>query len=67
MSHSRTLNSKINRLQEWVLEISYSDHRSQFLEFLGKENWFSIHEGNEQTLVLEIDFSISSLRVSFNI
>ena len=67
MSHSRSLNSKINHLQEWVLEISYPDHRSQFLEFLGKENWFSIHEGNEQTLVLEIDFSISSLRVSFNI
>ena len=52
MFHSRTLNKKINRLHEKALRIVHED--SKFDELLEKDNFFSIHHGNIQTLAIEI-------------
>ena len=54
MFHSRTLNNKINRLHEKALRIVYEDYKSKFDELLEKDNFFSIHHRNIQTLAIEI-------------
>ena len=54
MFHSRTINNKINRLHERALRIVYSDFKSTFEGLLRKENFFSIHERNIQSLATEI-------------
>ena len=53
MFHSRTMNSKINRIHEKALRLVYSDHSSNFYELL-KDGSFSIHDRNIQTLPIEI-------------
>ena len=52
--HSRTLNSKINRLREKALRIMYGDYESKFDELLEKDGSFSINHRNIQMLVIEI-------------
>ena len=47
MFHSRTINTKINRLHEIALRIVYSEFKSSFEGLLMKDNSFSIHEINE--------------------
>ena len=47
MFHSRTINTKINRLHERALRIVYSEFKSSFESLLMKDNSFSIHEINE--------------------
>ena len=43
MFHSRSINSKINRLQERVLRIVYDDFKSSFKNLLEKDETVSIH------------------------
>ena len=54
MSHSRTLNNKINRLHERALRIFHSDYKSSFHTLLEKDGSFSIHHRNIQSLAIEI-------------
>ena len=54
MFHSRTINNKINRLHERALRIVYSDFKSSFEGLLMKDNSFSIHERNIQSLATDI-------------
>ena len=50
---SRTLNNKINRLNENALRIVYGDYESKFNELL-EDGYFSIHHGNIETLAIDI-------------
>ena len=50
MYHSRTNNTKINRLYEGCLRIVYDDKQSSFNELLGKDGSVSIHMRNIQIL-----------------
>ena len=50
MCHSRTLNNKINRIQERALRIAYNDYKSNFKELLERNHSFTIHERNIQYL-----------------
>ena len=54
MLHSRTLNNKINRIQERALRTVYSDYNSSFNELLNKDGSFTIHQRNAQSLAIEI-------------
>ena len=40
MCHSRTLNNKINRIQEQALRIVYNDYKSDFKELLKRDHPF---------------------------
>ena len=53
MFHSRTINNKINRSHERALRIVYSDYKSCFEGILMRDNSFSIHERNIQSLAIE--------------
>ena len=65
MFHSRTINNKINRLHERALRIVYSDFKSSFEGLLMKDNSFSIHERNIQSLAIEIYKFLNVLSSSF--
>ena len=54
MFHSRSLNTRINRIHERALRIVYNDELSTFKELLEKDNSFTIHERNIQTMAMEI-------------
>ena len=54
MFHSRKLNNKINRLQERALRLVYNDFNSSFQQLLDKDNSFTIHHQNIQSLVIEM-------------
>ena len=54
MFHSRTMNNKINSINELDPRLVYSDHSSNFDELLKKDESFSIHDSNVQTLATEI-------------
>ena len=54
MCHSRTLNSRINRIHERALRIVYSDYISTFNTLLEKDKSFKVHERNIQTLAIEV-------------
>ena len=54
MLHSRTMNNKINSLHERSLRIVYSDQSSTFEELLERDETFSIHHKNIQSLAVEI-------------
>ena len=45
---------KFNHLHEWASRIVYSDYTSSFEKLFNKENSFSIHERNIQSLAIEI-------------
>ena len=50
MCHSRTNNSKINRLNERCLRTVYNNKQSSFNELLEKDDSVSIHLRNVQIL-----------------
>ena len=59
MFHSRSLNSRINKLHERCLRIIYSDKNSSFKELLDKDRSVSVHTRNLQTLAIEM-FKVSN-------
>ena len=65
MFHSRTITNKTKRLHERVLRIVYSDFKSSFEGLLMKDNSFSIHERNIQSLAIEIYKFLNGLSPSF--
>ena len=54
MLHSRKLNHRINSIHERALRIVYRDTKSSFAELLIKDESFTIHERNIQTLGIEL-------------
>jgi len=54
MFHSRKLNHRINQIHERALRLVHKDTKSTFNELLLKDNSFSIHERNIQTLAIEL-------------
>ena len=54
MFHSRKLNHRINRIHERALRIVYKDNESSFDDLLIKDDSFTIHERNIQTLAIEL-------------
>ena len=54
MLHSRTLNNKINHIDERVLGTVYSDYNSSFNELLDEDSSFSIYQRNVQSLAIKI-------------
>ena len=65
MFDSRTINNKINRLDERALRIVYSDFKSSFEGLLMQDNSFSVHERNIQSLAIEIYKFLNGLSPSF--
>ena len=54
MFYSRTTNNKINKLHERALRLVYDDYLSAFEELLEKDNSFTVHHYNIQTLCIEL-------------
>ena len=54
MFHSRSLNSKINRLHKRALRLVYNDFSSTFDELLEKDGSFTVHHSNIQVLAIEL-------------
>ena len=54
MFHNRTLNNRINKLQERVLRLVYNDNTSSLYELLQEDNFFTIHHQNIQKLTLDM-------------
>ena len=54
MSHSRTINNKINHLHERCLGVTYNDKISSFKELLEGDGSVPIHNRNLQILATEI-------------
>ena len=54
MMHSRKLNNRINRIHERALRLVYKDDISSFSDLLKKDNSFTIHERNIQSLAIEL-------------
>ena len=54
MFHSRKLNNRINRIHERALRLVYEDSQSTFMELLKKDESFTIHERNIQSLAIEL-------------
>ena len=55
MFHSRKSNNKINLLHERALRMIYNDQFSSFQELLDKDNSFTVHHFNIQSLSLAIE------------
>ena len=53
MCHNRTLNNRINKLQERALHLVHNENTSSFYELLQKDNSFTIHQRKIQKLALE--------------
>ena len=63
--HSRKLNTKINKLHERTLRITYRDRKSSFEDLLGHDNSVSVHQKNVQLLMIEMLKTKHGLNPSF--
>ena len=54
MSHSRTLNKRINKIQERALRLVYNDKVSTFKQLLEKDKSVTVHDRNLQSLAIEL-------------
>ncbi len=54
MFHSRGINNRINKIHERALRIVYQDYKSSFEALLKKDESFTIHERNIQTLGIKL-------------
>ena len=54
MFHGRGVNNKINHLHELSFPIVYIDNNSSFKDLLKKDNPFTVHRKNIQSLVIEL-------------
>ena len=54
MFHSRTLNNRINHLQERALRLVYKDSNATFQELLDKDKTVTTHHKNLQKLAIEM-------------
>ena len=54
INHARTLNNKINRIQERSLRVEHNDKKATFKELLDKDKAVSMHPSNLQILVTEM-------------
>ena len=54
MNHSRTLNNRINRIQERALRIVYNDGKSTFSELFTKDKSVTVHSRNLQISTTEM-------------
>ena len=61
MCHSRSLNTKINRIHERALRIVYNDNSSSFEALLEKSGSVKIHHSNLQQLAVEIYKALNDL------
>ena len=61
MFHSRKLSNKINRRQERALRLVYNDFNSSFQQLLDKDNSFTIHHQNIQSLIIEMYKVVNNL------
>ena len=52
--HSRTTSNKTNKLHERALRLVHGDYGSTFEELLEKDNSFTVHHYNIQTLCKEL-------------
>ena len=54
MFHSRELNNRINRHRKRALKLIYNDFTTSLEQLLDKDNSFTIHQQNIQSLVIEM-------------
>ena len=54
MFSGRTMNNRINHLQERVLRITYSDYTTPFKELLRSKQTLTIHERNIHNVAIEM-------------
>ena len=57
----RSLNNRINRIHERGLRMVYDDYTSTFESLLGRDQSFTIHETNIQTLAIELYKTVNNL------
>ena len=65
MSHSRTMNNRINRLHERAPRLVYNDTNLTFQEMLELDNSFTIHHRNLQKFATEMYKVINNLSPTF--
>ena len=62
--HSRKSNNEINLLHERALRMIYNDQISSFQELLDKDNFFTVHHLNIQSLAIEMFKVINHITVT---
>ena len=61
MLHSRTLNTRIDRVDDRAPRLVYNDYISTFSQLLKLDNSFRVHGRNIQTLVIEVSKVVHNL------
>ena len=54
MLHSRTLNNRINNIQERALRLTDKENKFSFTQLLEKDHSVTVHQKNLQVLITEI-------------
>ena len=58
---SRQSNNLINKAQERVLRLTYRDETKDFQQILREQNEITIHQGNLQVLMTEVNKIVNSI------